>query len=263
MKHILLAALALLIFLTVTPDPLRISPDSEVYLSAAASFRAGRGFLRPEGTPLTILPPLTSILLAFIPARLLNATGFATTVLLSERLLARMVPSRPLYMAGLVLVLLADPLHYVYGWVWSESVFIPLVLAVFVLLPHVDQPRALIAAAVCTALAMLTRYSGVTLFAVAALAVAWTRRKRGWFGLAALGTYGFVAALPLALWLARNAALGETIGNRARPPIWDLPTALADTARTLVGWPGRDALLLPVLLLAIMEIRRRWALLRR
>src|SRR5947199_2924884 len=84
-----------LIILLMTPHGVGITPDSTVYLDAAASLSRGAGLNvwsnAGELTPLTHYPPLYSSLLALlgkagatleVSARLLNAILFAITILL-------------------------------------------------------------------------------------------------------------------------------------------------------------------------------------
>lgn len=230
--------------------------DSVNYLGAARELLTEGDFARAleEREPFTTWGPLYPMLLAaggfgaFDPldvAGPLGAAVFALTILAAGLWMRRVIASRALVVWGCLALACAFPLARIAGFALTDA---PFILFVTLALSRIDAFRdgggrtALAWAAAFTALACLTRYAGVALI-IAALPLLllrdgprpWERARDAAFFLAA-------AALPLGLWLLRNALLvGSPTGQRI--PGDALPAVLGRTFQTLESWlyPGFDA----------------------
>src|SRR5665647_3445847 len=121
-----------------------ISPDSIAYTSAARNFVAGNGITDYSGSPLVIFPlfyPFFLGLVMFITqsdiitiAPVLNGLMFAALIFLSGTLIERFKYKTNWYKRIILIITAFSPsLIEIYSMLWSESLFILLVL-VFILL---------------------------------------------------------------------------------------------------------------------------------
>ena len=198
---------------------------------------------RRPGTPFTLWAPLFPVLAA-IPgllgldapaaAGLLNAAALGGLVFAVGWRLRRSFGSPPLALWGALAVMLSIPLTYASSRALSEPIFLLLTaLALLRVEQFLDDGKrsALVGAAIFTALACLTRYSGVAIvIAVAPLLLcrgaALPARVRD----AAL--YCVIALLPVGIWTARNYLLG---GARA-PSETTVAEYLTALLRTVASW---------------------------
>ena len=135
-------------------------------------------------------------------------------------------------------MLLSIPLTFVATRALSEPVFILLLtLALIYAAQFLDagQRRALLLAALFTALACLTRYSGVAI--VIAIGLLLLCRRASWTDRAQnAALYSTIALLPLGVWILRNYLLtGLYTGYRA-PSETTLPEHLTTLLHTLATW---------------------------
>jgi hypothetical protein len=241
----------------LSDDGIHATPDSFSYLGAADRLASGDGWTYPfgeVGAPVTLFPPLYSLILA-VPAAI-DVDPFAwvrwQNVLLFALLAAsvgwvvfretgdRVVPA----ILASLLVQLGVPTVQAYARIWSETLFLPLVVvALAALARHVvtRRPDPLILAAALSGAAMLTRYAGLALFVTGcALLIAWPGRPaRARAG--AIGVYATIAALPSALWLLRNSLASGTLTGDNRL-IHELRAAdVAAGLRRITAWLVPDA----------------------
>src|SRR5262249_34656660 len=124
----------------------------------------------------------------------------------------------PVVLGLTVVVALAPPLLFVSRYVWSEPLFIALVVGFLAAIGRALEERSwrwLCLAAGCAALASLTRSGGVAGILPGAACVLAGRSgdRRRTVGRAAV--FAIVAGLPLLLWLARNRIVtGRLTGPR-------------------------------------------------
>jgi hypothetical protein len=221
-----------------------VSPDSASYISASRSLLAGKGYLYPGGEVYTRWPPLFPTLLAGLSlfgldapvgSRILNAIAFGLIVFLSHRLFARCTTDRRLAILGTLSVLVSVPLLGVSSMVWSEPVFIVLVLLFILHMPgflRTGNLRSLALVSVLAGLACLQRYAGVTAILTGGLLIVssmprFSLRRR----LGSLAGFGVLSAAPLALWFVHNRVLaGETAGGHNGHVI-----RLAETWKVLIS----------------------------
>lgn len=221
---LLLALLAVAIVILATKFGIGITPDSTVYLEAARNLIKGQGLValaaNGELQPMTHYPPLYSFLLAlfgvmFAPVeaggRWLQAVLFGANVLLVGIAIARYArDSFWLPVAGALLMLTAPDVAAVHTLALTEPLFLLLATSsLLALARYLETNRYgwLIAAASFAALALLTRYVGVTLIITGAAAL-FMLGKRQWRGrLSAALIFGAIACVPMVLWMIRNMSL--------------------------------------------------------
>lgn len=208
--------------LWTTRGGIGISPDSVVYLDAAESLLAGRGYVEHtaagEQLPLISFPPGYSLLLALpkslgfsilAGARWLNAVLFGLNIALVGLLIVRcaggaLIPG----ILGSLLMLTSSNIFSGHAWALSEAAFLFFgFIGMALLAAYVDHPTRLrfLGAVVAVGLAFFTRYLGVPFVAAGAigLLVLPTRRYlRRRMGDAVL--FGALSSLPMLLFVIRN-----------------------------------------------------------
>jgi hypothetical protein len=154
-----------------------ISPDSVTYLSAARHMVSGRGFISFEGFPVVDFPVAYPILLTIISfltsldplqfAPVLNGLLFGALIYFSGSLMNGFLkPSGWYKRIILVCILFAPAIQEVYTLLWSETIFLLLVI-LFIMsisnyLNHLNTRWLLVSSGLC-ALACITRYAGLFL----------------------------------------------------------------------------------------------------
>lgn len=227
-----------------------LTPDSSVYLFAAEHFFSNGGVFSTDGTPLTLFPPLYSIALALVASSIGSLTIAAFWVNLACLLfssgifyaLLRKGDLAPITACTVTLILFLNPcMLYVFRFVWSESLYILLVLGLLLQCRRLQDNRAPepartgVMLGALVGIAFLTRYIGVTLLPVALVGVLlarnWTTRER-FTGMAVAILTGFFF---IGGWLLRNfIADGTLMGRR-----WDNPGTFAYALDGIVMTAGR------------------------
>lgn len=156
-----------------------ISPDSVNYESAATNIRDHFSFTDFNGLPLVDFPLGYPSFLAFISwitgitvlqlAPVLNCFLFSGVILLTSIIIAGYQKTSHIYKAGMLALLACSPcLLEVYSMLWSETIFIFLILLFIVSLHNYFRTQRtfhLVLVALIAALAFVTRYAGITLLA--------------------------------------------------------------------------------------------------
>lgn len=204
-----------------------VSPDSLVYIATAKNLLAGNGFFA-QGSPMTQFPPLYPVSLALgglihpdilSVARVMHSLIYAINGGLVALILYQATAKS--YWAGILGLLAfvaAVSLMQVHAVAWSEPLFITFILSASLIFPRyimVFSPIRLVVSAVLAALAMTTRYIGLSLLLAMSFhhlmmgwRLPWTRRLINICWLAS------IAAIPLSLWLLRNLILAGTATSR-------------------------------------------------
>ncbi|MGH2679853.1 MAG: hypothetical protein ACRDG8_05130 [Actinomycetota bacterium] len=226
-----LSCLGPILLLSSSPHGVHATNDSFVYLGAAATLAEGEGWTYPFGDPgtaVTLFPPLPSAILA-IPAGLdldplawtlwQNALAFGVLLLLvGWTVLRTSGGSWAATVVAMALTALGVPILFAETHVWSEPLFylfeVAALAAIGLHLENRDR-WTVVAFAVTTSLALLTRYAAVSLLVTGILLiVGWPRR-----GIAArLRTVALClsVALPLSVaWSVRSLAQSGTITGRS------------------------------------------------
>ncbi len=209
---LVLSAIGLiLILLTTSKYGAGVSSDAARNLSTADSLLAGKGFVDMLGNPFVLWPPLYPLVMAglslltrldtFHAAWYLNVVLYALNIWLGGWLLYRIFQQQLAYaVVGAVMLLLSRSTLRIYANVASEPLFATFMLLFFLCEARYLQEgsaRTLWGMLVLAGLATLQRYLGVALFGVAALAVFYRERWRGFLRMAAPA---LVAALPTLAW---------------------------------------------------------------
>ncbi|MVN22170.1 hypothetical protein [Mucilaginibacter arboris] len=227
-----------------------VSPDSVVYASVARNFHAGKGFVELSGIPIVQFPLFFPVFLAavflltgidpIITAPYLNGILFSIVIFCCGKLADQLNVKSPWYKRFLlILVVLSPSLLEIYKMIWSETLFILLsLLFLFQWQNYVrfHQPKHLLTLALIAALALVTRYAGITLVFTGCLlllidpALAFKQKIKHFF------LFGFTAISLLILNLLRNALiLGTVTGNRQKGTT-TLTENLQFYGTTISGW---------------------------
>ena len=223
--------------------------DSLYYINTAQMLLAGKGFfVNALDAPYTLWPPLYPLALAaaagltgldpFDVAGPLNAALFGLTAFLMGRWLRRRLESRFLAVWAACALALSIPLGDAAAWALSEPLFMLLAAPALIEAEKylaAGKMRSLLAAAACGALAWQTRYIGAAVpFFVGLLLLC---RGRGKQRVRDAAVVWLAAALPMALWMLRNALLvGAFSGPRGALSGYPLPGVLRDIGAMLWRW---------------------------
>ncbi|MFO7898048.1 MAG: hypothetical protein R6V58_03185 [Planctomycetota bacterium] len=206
-----------------------LSPDSTNYVAAARHFRAGEGFRGYDGTPFVKWPPLLPMALAAFGLAgsniiwvggVLNAVAYGAIVFVSGRMLYRYSRGSAPVILGTLCVTFSLPLFRVCTMLWSEPLFILLVLlSLWQLNRFCHQPSSgrLVRSALLVSAATLTRYTGVTIGATGCVLILFLLRVPLRKRLSACLLFGAIAAVPPAIWLGRNWFVTGTLAGKRAP----------------------------------------------
>ena len=200
-----------------------MSSDSATYLAGARNILEGRGYANFDGAPILAFPPLFSIAIAMLSgglfdladaARVLNALCFGSVVFLSAHWLFRHLHSRFLAIAGTTTVLFSAALIGISVYAWSEPLFLVLTLLMLLQFEKAVPAQSRVDwvwAGIFAALAILTRYAGISVVLTGALVLALQRADRGASLIRRLFLFLSITMLPIGLWFYRNYNLSSTI----------------------------------------------------
>ena len=230
---------------TATYGPASIY-DSIRFLSTALNFLAGEGWQDFMGLPLTGWPPLFPLLLAafgwvgiepLAAGRFINATAFGLTILAAGCWLRSNLRSRWLVLAAVATIAASLPLSHWMAHFITEPLFVLFTLLALMQLAsflHQRTDAPLWWAAVCTALAALTRYPGVVLIGTGVLLLLPRARLKQTLG------FGAIASLPLLGVLAHNwAGTGHLTEATSKKPLFaeqSLAAGLIQIVEVLGEW---------------------------
>lgn len=207
-----------------------ISPDSIVYVSAARNLVAHLTFSDYNNSPVVDFPIFYSLFLsitmflsrmdAVTIGAILNGLLFASLVLLSDRFL-KTTQISALYRNLLLLMIAISPaLLDIFGMLWSETIFLVLILIFFnFLYKYLRTPSLKMAAlmAIPVAIACVTRYAGVTLIGTGMYLIFFYPKLAVKVKLQHLSVFTMLASAFLVINLIRNASItGLATGSRER-----------------------------------------------
>jgi hypothetical protein len=174
---------AFIIFLYTRHSGIGVSPDAVTYMSAAQNFHNHGRLNYYNGLPVVDFPVFYPVLLSigifltslnpvsFAPE--LNAILFAVVILATGYIMTRFRNYYPWYKRIVLSCIVLSPgLLEVYSMLWSETVFIALLLLFFMAFHRYLQSRSLASLLIMTlfaALAADTRFIGITLILSAGL----------------------------------------------------------------------------------------------
>ncbi|MDP4214925.1 MAG: hypothetical protein Q8927_01905 [Bacteroidota bacterium] len=282
----LLAAIAgiLIIHSFCRHSGIGVSPDSVDYISTASNIRYHGTATNYSGHPLVNFPIGYPLLLSGIMwitgqdamsfGPVLNEALFAILILLCGVLMEGFAIRSKLYKWAILTIIVLSPcLLEVYSMLWSETLFLVLLLLFILFLRrYLAAPdaasglRRLWAPALIAGLACVTRYAGITLIATGGLLLCFQGdlRIRGKMG--RLLYFGAAALLLPCLNLLRNRMVTGTAAGLRERGIESFGHVLRDLGNVILGWLGAGedyglwaAVLAAVLIVvfALLTIRRR------
>jgi len=238
----------LLILLSTSKFGPGISADSVAYMHAARSLAGGDGFVYfGFNAPFIQWPPLYPSLLAlaelfkadiWAAANYLNAFILGLIIFISGMWFSRKVKNGIYVLWGLGAMAFSVPLLYVSRYVWSEPLFILLLLLFIIEMEKyfkTQKSSFLLLSAVFAALACMTRYIGVVLILTGAVVIL-LQCKRFVDRLYSILVFGFISGLPLGIWAVRNYILSRTLFGARTPSIYTLKQNIVLTIKTLASW---------------------------
>jgi hypothetical protein len=278
-----LAAAAVVLALACSRYGASIGGDGVGYVMASRNLLAGYGLswvgAAGDIRPMTIFGPLFPLLLsalgllgidALVGARVLNAFLFGVNAGMVYVLLRGSSRARGIAVLGMLLFVFFPPVLGLHTGVQSEPIFLMLLLLETLALTRVLQMSSrgwLLVAAIAAGLGYLARYAGLAFIASGALAgLTWPKhpwRQR----IRQVILFVAVAAIPVAYWMARNAAVGGSATERVldfEPLAKSLIVLIADLV-TYWFLPDRVPLAIRtlILLLGIGCLTAAWLLTRR
>lgn len=227
-----------------------VSPDSVMYESAAIKLQTHLRFNDFTNTPLVDFPvgyPLFLAIASIIAqktvlliAPVLNRILFIGVVFLTAAIMQEEGKKFRLVNSGLLFLLALSPcLLEIYSMLWSETLFILLILLFIITLKKYfghSNTENLVFVSIVTAAAMLTRYAGVTLFATGFFLIFFNsgvivKKKRKH-----LLYYFIISWVPVALNLLRNYFReGNSTGIREKA-IRTIAANISEAGSVFAGW---------------------------
>ncbi|MBS1932467.1 MAG: hypothetical protein JST96_00610 [Bacteroidetes bacterium] len=219
----------LIILIYARHSGIGISPDSVVYMSVARNIHAHGTLLDFNARPLVIFPffyPAFLSAVMFITtldpmqfAPVMNALLFAWVIYLSGWIMEKFLITSKWYKHFILSCIVISPcLLEIYSMLWSETLFILLLLFFIIALKNYFNThtiKAMVPVAVITGIACVTRYAGVTFAGAFGLFLILEHKIDRKEKLRQLLLFGIISSLPLMINLIRNSfADGTATGMR-------------------------------------------------
>lgn len=227
-----------------------ISPDSVAYLSTANHFANSFQFTDYNNSPLVNFPLGYPLLLGLVKiiffievitaAPILNGLLLAAVLYTSSYLLFRASIKNAFFRLLILCFILSSPgILEVYTMLWSETVFVLLVLffiAAFYQYLLSEKTKWLLLAAIIAAIACSVRYVGITLLITGGLLILFYFQLNWRTKLKHIGLLALVGcSLPL-LNIIRNQLLTETLAGVRQSSLKTVQTNLQDFLNVLGYW---------------------------
>ena len=239
-----------IIWLYTRHSGIGISPDSVTYLSVARNFRAQGVLFDYTDSPVIIFPVFYPVFLTLFEwitgsdpmvfAPLLNAGLFALLIYTTGWIMESFSSSSKWFKQIILGFLVLSPgLLEVYSMMWSETLFILLLLFFMIALRHyLDSPslKSLLFPACVTATACITRFAGVTLIATAGLFLLFDRRTGIKKKIIHILVFGITASSLLLINLIRNAVESGTLTGLREQSLTSLYTNLVYCGLVFCDW---------------------------
>ena len=225
-----------------------VTHDSSFLLSTAINFLAGEGWRTFTGYPLVAWPPLFPLLLAaggwvgiepLTAGRLINATAFGLTILAAGGWLRSNLRLQWLGLVATASLTVSLPLSELASHFLTDSLFVLLTLLALIQLAaflNRGGRTLLLGAAVCIALAALTRYPGVILIGTGVLLLLGRRTPPLAARLKDASVFGAVSSVPLAGVLTHNWAVTGTLTGYRSGSGQSLSDVLSQVADVFRAW---------------------------
>lgn len=240
-----------------------ISPDSIMYTSVARNLTLGNGFLQFDGKPLTMFPVAFPYFLHIIMlltrhdivlvAPYLTATLFAANICLAGYILEKVQLQNRISKNIVLLLLITNPaLLEVYTMLWSETLFIFLVMLFMVAQQCYLQKtdfKHLLPVAIIAGIASITRYAGITLIATGCFIILFASQgslKKRWIQTI---LFGCISSSFLCINLFSNFLQSGYLTGKRLPADTSFPDNMQLYGNVLAGWVGSDN---PSMLIAVI-----------
>ena len=223
--------IALMLGLLFTQSGTGISPDSTQYIGAGENIYYGNGFYvgysNGCGGPYTGFPPLYPLLIAAFmhfgfdaeqAARLIPILCFAFLMFPLFFLVKSLTGVFTGYITC-IMCLVFTPLLWVTSYAWSEMPYIFFsVLAILSLIKFDgnDKTKMLCASGFFTALAIITRYIGITLLFVGLIVIILKSKAQLKKMVCRLLLFGGISSFPLSIWMYRNLIVNSHLSGYTR-----------------------------------------------
>jgi len=239
-----------IIFLFTRHSGIGVCPDGVVYTTAAENLRATGKYIDFTHEPVIDFPAFYSIFLSgamwlsglkpLIFAPFLNAFLFAAIIYLTGAIMEHFEYKSKWYKAAILsCVVLSPGLLEDYSMMWSETLFI-LFLLLFMMAMYrylqAGSKKALMAAAIITSVACITRYAGITIIATGGIIILLNNKlsikRRLVDGL----IFGAVGPLLLIINFWRNYMVSGTLTGHREQSITPLITNVQDAGIVFSNW---------------------------
>ena len=239
-----------IIFLFTRHSGIGVCPDGVVYTTAAENLKATGKYMDFTHGPVIDFPAFYSIFLSgmmwltglkpLVFAPILNAFLFALIIYLSGVIMEQFEYRSKWYKAAILSCIVLSPgLLEDYSMMWSETLFI-LFLLLFMMTIYrylrSGSRKALIAAAIITSVACVTRYAGITIIGTGGIIILINNKlslqKRFVDGL----IFGAISPLLLIINFWRNYMVSGTITGHREQSITPLITNMHDAGIVFSNW---------------------------
>ncbi len=221
---------ALVIFLLARHGGIGISPDSIVYLSTARNVVYHGQFNEFTGNPITDFPigyPTFLSIFLFITridflqsGQFINMLLFFTLIYLSGSIINHLTSNKWVKIPFLAIITFSPTLLGIYTMLWSETLFLVMILLFFIALYHYGRLKtvnALIVVGIIAGLSCIIRYAGVTLVGAGGLMILFDRDLKIGKKVVHLLIFGFLGILFMVANLYRNFLVTNMLmGNREK-----------------------------------------------
>ncbi len=216
--------------------------DSIAYTYGAKTLLGGKGILYfGYKTPIMQWPPLYTVLMIVplkigiepeIFVRMMNPLLHVILVMAVAMWLRKYMCHKWIVYVGVVLLTFSLPIIHVMRFIWTEPVFIVLLVLAFICFHNYVmnlELKWLIMAAILSSLCWLTRYMGVTLLMTVTIYMLFLeqplRKKVGHVFI-----YGTIASIPMGLWVIRNLMISQSFtgsrGTNKMSFLWNVRKSL-------------------------------------
>ncbi|HEY6913393.1 MAG TPA: hypothetical protein VI413_01865 [Paludibacter sp.] len=253
------------------PGGIGISPDSIAYTGTARNLIAGKGFTEFSGGAMVSFPLLYPFFLAaimfvtqtdiIVVAPYLNGLLFAVLIFLSGTIIEHFKYKTNIYKRILLAIMICSPsLIEIYTMLWSETLFILLVVIFIYFFKHYFRThsfKSLLIAAFIVALAFDTRYAGITLIGTGCLLIFfdknlnWTNKFRHIF------VFGCGGSSLACINLIRNAVVGGMATGMRQKGITPFAKNVGYSGNVFSDWftfQFEGQLFFEILLVAVMVL---------
>jgi hypothetical protein len=239
-----------IIYLFTRHNGIGICPDGVVYTTAAENLRTNGTYTDFTHGPVIDFPAFYSIFLSGIMlltglkilvfAPYLNAFLFAIIIYLAGNIMEQFEFRSKWYKAAILSAIVLSPgLLEDYSMMWSETIFI-LFLLLFIMAMHryleINSRKALIAAAVITSIACVTRYAGITIIATGGIFILLNTKLSLWKRFADGIIFSVISSSLLVINLWRNYHFSETLAGDREQSTTPLIQNVHDTGVVFSDW---------------------------